>query len=155
MNRKPVHHASFSVERLYTSPRARVFSAFTDTESRRRWLIESDGWTVHAFAPPAAVAPGAVESSKFSPPGADVVLTNDTTYLDVQEDERLIFAYAMTIDGAPLSASLSTVEFLDDGAGTRLVLTEQGAYTGEDDVAGREHGTRLLLEALAREIGEA
>lgn len=155
MSRKPVHHASFSVERLYKSPRDRVFSAFTGTDSRRRWLIESDGWTVHAFAPPPAVAPGAVESSSFSPPGANVVITNDTTYLDVQENERLIFAYAMTIDGAPLSASLSTVEFLDDGAGTRLVLTEQGAYSGEDDVPGREHGTRLLLEALAKEIGEA
>lgn len=155
MNRKPVNHASFSVERLYKSPRTRVFSAFTRTHSRRRWLIESDGWTVHAFAPPAAVAPGAVESSRFSPPGADVVITNDTTYLDVQENERLIFAYAMTVSGEPLSSSLSTVEFLDDGAGTRLVLTEQGAYTGEDDVAGREHGTRLLLDALAKEIGEA
>ena len=155
MNRKPIHHASFSVERAYKSPRARVFSAFTGTDSRRRWLIESDGWTVHHFTPPATVAPGAAESSSFSPPGAGVVITNDTTYLDVQENERLIFAYAMTLGGEPLSSSLTTVEFLDDGAGTRLVLTEQGAYYGDEDVAGRRQGTTLLLEALAKEIGEA
>lgn len=155
MNRKPIHHASFSVERAYKSPRARVYKGFTDKASRRRWLIESDGWTVHHLNAPDEVRPGAVESSSFSPPGADVVLTNDTTFLDVQQDERLIFAYAMTLQGEPLSSSLTTVEFLGDGEGSRIVLTEQGAYYGDEDVAGRKQGMSLLLEALAREIGEA
>lgn len=155
MNRKPIHHASFSVERAYKSSRARVYKGFTDNASRRRWLIESDGWTIHHIDAPSEVRPGAVESSKFSPPGAEIVLTNDTTFLDVQEDERLIFAYAMTLEGEPLSSSLTTVEFLDDGNGSRIVLTEQGAYAGDEDVAGRKHGTSLLLEALAKEIGEA
>jgi len=39
------------------------------------------------------------------------------------------------------------------GSGTRLVFTEQGAYLdGYDDVAGREHGTRELLESLDKEL---
>lgn len=150
----PIHHASFSVERAYRSPRQRVFAAFTSVEARRRWLVETDGWTVHAYDPPAEVVPGAVESSRFSPPGADVVLTNDTTYLDVAPQERLIFAYAMTVDGKPLSSSLATVEFFDEGQGARIRFTEQGAYL-DGDVAGREAGTRELLDGLATELGEA
>lgn len=150
----PIHHASFTVERRYRAPRARVFAAFTEPEARRRWLVEADGWTVHSYDPPAAPVAGAVEKSSFSPPGADVVITNDSFFLEVAPGERVIFAYAMTAGGTPLSSSLTTAEFHDDGAGTRLLLTEQGAYHS-DDVAGREEGTRGLLEALAAELGEA
>jgi hypothetical protein len=39
------------------------------------------------------------------------------------------------------------------GGSTHLSLTEQGAYLeGFDDVAGREQGSRELLEALGREL---
>jgi hypothetical protein len=49
-----------------------------------------------------------------------------------------------------VSASIATIQLLAEGAGTRLVLTEQGAFLdGQDTPAAREHGTRELLEALA------
>ena len=42
-----------------------------------------------------------------------------------------------------------TVERSPEGAGTRLVLTEQGAYfDGFDDTGERERGTAELLGAL-------
>lgn len=53
-----------------------------------------------------------------------------------------------------MSVSLSTLEFEPDGDGTRLTLTEQGAFfTGSRDsdqeqVAGRTEGTSSLLDAL-------
>ena len=73
----------------------------------------------------------------------------------IQPDERIILAYAMAIDGVPLSGSLLTMEYLAEGSGTRLVLTEQGAYLGgKGDAAGREEGSRQLLESLARILGE-
>jgi uncharacterized protein YndB with AHSA1/START domain len=41
------------------------------------------------------------------------------------------------------------VEFKPEGKGTRLVITEQGAFlNGNDDPAGREMGTRILLDQL-------
>jgi hypothetical protein len=41
------------------------------------------------------------------------------------------------------------MELVPDGEGTRLVLTEHGAYLdGEDSAAMREHGTGELLNAL-------
>ncbi len=49
-----------------------------------------------------------------------------------------------------VSASIATIQLFAEGARTRLVLTEQGAFLdGQDTPAAREHGTRELLEALA------
>ena len=40
-----------------------------------------------------------------------------------------------------------------EGAGTRLILTEQGAFLdGYDDPALREHGTQGLLDALGASL---
>jgi uncharacterized protein YndB with AHSA1/START domain len=41
------------------------------------------------------------------------------------------------------------VEFKPAGTGTRLIYTEQGAFLdGEDKPEYREHGTKVLLDAL-------
>jgi hypothetical protein len=48
---------------------------------------------------------------------------------------------------------VATVELGPEGAGTRLVLTEQGAYfDGLDDTGERERGTAELLDALGAEL---
>ena len=69
---------------------------------------------------------------------------------DIVPNERIIYAYAMQIDGMPISVSLATVEFKPAGNGTRLIITEQGAFLDEFvDGGGREQGTRALLDRLA------
>ena len=143
-------HATFCLERVYDAAPARVFHAFTDRDARMRWFFKTDEWTLHEHSG-GELGVGKTESSRFSPPGADVIITNDSIYLDVAPNDRLIFAYAMTLGGAPLSSSLSTVEFRPEGRGTRLVFTEQGVYL-DGNVAGREHGTREMLETLAIEV---
>ncbi|MES2035873.1 MAG: SRPBCC family protein [Pseudomonadota bacterium] len=149
-----VTHATFCLERVYDAAPARVFHAFTDPAARDRWFFKTDSWTRHRHAGGEAVV-GAAESSAFSPPGADVVITNDSLYLDIVTNERLVFAYEMTVGGTRISASLTTVELRPEGKGTRLVFTEQGAYfagEGDNGLEGRIGGTRELLEALGAEI---
>lgn len=55
----------------------------------------------------------------------------------------------MTMADAPLSSSLVTISFHSDGTGTRLELTEQGAYF-DGNIAGREEGTRALLDEVEK-----
>ena len=44
---------------------------------------------------------------------------------------------------------LATIEFKAVAGGTRLVLTEQGAFLdGYDDAGSREHGTNLLVDKM-------
>lgn len=148
-----ITHATFFLERVYDATPARVFHAFTDPAARLRWFFKADSWSIHAHTG-GELAIGAQESSRFSPPGASVVITNDSIYLDVVENERVIFAYAMTINDAPLSSSLATIEFRPEGKGTRLVLTEQGAYL-DGNVEGRKAGSVDLLESLAVEVARA
>ena len=143
-------HATFCVERVYDATPARVFHAFTDRDARMRWFFKTDSWSLHEHSG-GEPAVGKTENSRFSPPGADVIITNDTTYLDVAPNERLIFAYAMTLGGAPLSSSLSTAEFRPEGKGTRLVFTEQGVYL-DGNVAGRIEGTEAMLGTLGEEL---
>lgn len=144
-------HGSFTLDRLYDAPVSNVFSAYVEAEARYRWLVSSDGWTVHEYKPAAYAGAGAQEFSSFSPPGADVVITNETTFLEVRDGECVILAYAMTVGGAPLSSSLLTAEFRAEGEQTRLLLTEQGAYR-DGNIEDRKEGTRGLLEQLATEV---
>lgn len=152
MSVDPVVHASFTIERSYAAAPARVFAAFSDPAQKRRWLAEGEGWDVELFDVDFRV--GGFERGRFRYRGGPLI-TNDTVYQVIQPDRRIILAYAMTIDGAPLSGSLLTIEFEAVGSGTRLVLTEQGAYLdGQDGPVHREQGSRELLDKLASELGE-
>ena len=70
-------------------------------------------------------------------------------------DQRIVYAYRMTIDGVPMSSSLATIEMRPDADGTHLTLTEYGVYfdgfreTGHE---GREHGTGWLLDKLGQSL---
>jgi uncharacterized protein YndB with AHSA1/START domain len=78
---------------------------------------------------------------------------NETVYLDIVPERRIIFAYSMTMSGTPFSASLSTIRFTPEGSGTRLAYTEQAAFLdGKDRAEDREADCRGLLEALAAHL---
>jgi uncharacterized protein YndB with AHSA1/START domain len=81
------------------------------------------------------------------------VHTFDAHYQDIVTNERIIYTYVMYIDETRISISLATIEFKPAKAGTRLILTEQGAYLDGYDTPGlREQGTRDLLDALDAEL---
>lgn len=147
-----VLHASFTIERTFKHPAARVFAAFKDPVKRRRWFVEDAGFVIHDYALDFRV--GAHEGGSFSF-GDGPKVTNDTYYLDIVDNERMVFAYAMTVGGKPLSSSLTTIQLVADGAGTKLTYTEQGAFIDgkPEDLKGREEGTKGLFERLAAELG--
>jgi uncharacterized protein YndB with AHSA1/START domain len=145
-----VVHSSFSVERTYPSSRARVFAAFSNQAAKRRWFAEGEGWEVDEFSLDFRV--GGREISRFRFKGGPP-MGNDTIYLDIVPDRRIVFAYTMTAGGARISVSLATVQITPSAGGTRLVYTEQGVFfDGADKPALREAGSRELLEKLAEEL---
>ncbi|MFG1359661.1 SRPBCC family protein [Xanthobacter pseudotagetidis] len=147
---RPVTHASFTLQRTYPRAPEVVFAAIASPSAKRRWLVEGEGFEVVSYEP--GFGAGAFERSSFRFKGGPLV-RNDTVYLDVNENRRIIFAYSMSLEGTPMSSSLVTMLLEPAPGGTRLTLTEQGAYLeGFDDVAGREQGTRELLERLHQDI---
>ncbi|HBO83270.1 MAG TPA: polyketide cyclase, partial [Cupriavidus sp.] len=78
-----------------------------------------------------------------------LVSTFDAVYFDVIPNERLVYSYEMHMGERKISVSLATFELKRAGQGTRLVMTEQGAFLdGYDDAGSREHGSGLLLDAI-------
>jgi uncharacterized protein YndB with AHSA1/START domain len=147
-----IHHGTFTIERIYTAPQALVFSAFEDTDAKRRWFVQGDDekWQVESFETDFRV--GGTERSRFRYAGGPLI-SNDTIYLDIAANERIIIAYTMAAEGNIFSSSMSTIRFEPHGKGTKLTYTEQGAYFGEaNQIAGREEGTKGLFDSLAKEL---
>ena len=153
-----VAHGTFTIERRYDASPDRVFRAWSDPIAFRRWFVEAPGATIHDWRHDFRVGGGGGGRYRFGGEENDVGF-NDTIFLDIVENRRIILSYVM---GRELgnerrrdSASLATIELVADGAGTRLIYTEQGAYFGEDGGAHiplREEGCTGMLENLAREL---
>jgi uncharacterized protein YndB with AHSA1/START domain len=82
-------------------------------------------------------------------------ISNETVYLDIVENRRIISAYTMAKDDRRISASIATVDLVPEGSGTRVVFTEQAAFLdGLDKVEYRRSGWEQLIGFLAAELGE-
>jgi uncharacterized protein YndB with AHSA1/START domain len=80
-------------------------------------------------------------------------MTTDCVYLDIIDGQRIVFAYSMTVGGAPMSSSLGCMEFSKVAGGTQLLFTEHTAFVdGNDGSAARREGSLGLLESLALEL---
>ena len=63
-NESSVVHSTFSIERAYAATPSRVFFAFADQQTKRRWFAEGEGWEIHEFTADFEV--GGYERSWFS-----------------------------------------------------------------------------------------
>ena len=147
MNERSVHHATFSIERVYDATPERVFAAWADPEAKAIWNACHEDWipTLHEFD----FRVGGHERLHTGPKGGPVHKF-DATYFDIVENERIVYAYEMHLDDARISVSLATIEIRAVDEGTQLIFTEQGAFfDGHVDVAEREEGTSVGLSRLA------
>jgi len=150
MTARSAAHTSFVLERRLKAAPARVFAAWADIDAKRRWSdchaeVGTLDYTMDFHV-------GGHEIHRaILPDGREQLV--DKVFLEIAPDARIIFAYAMEAGGRHLSASLVTVEFHADGAGTRLSLTEQLAYLdGHDDLDQRIEGTAEGLDRLVLEL---
>ena len=147
MSERSVEHDTFTIERTYDAPPGRVFSAWADPAAKARWFGPGESHEMDFRVG------GREHLSVRGPDGASYSF--DSRFQDIVPDQRIVHAYDMHREQTRISVSLATIEFKPAGEGTRLVLTEQGAFLdGEDDPALRVQGTGGLLERLAAELGE-
>jgi uncharacterized protein YndB with AHSA1/START domain len=146
MTDRTVTHTTFAIERAYPVTPPVVFAAFADPELKERWFTMPPDWvdTDHTLD----FRVGGREVNRGGPTEGPVHLF-DARYQDIVENERIVYAYDLYLDGRRISVSLATIELAAAGAGTRMTLTEQGAFLdGLEDPVEREHGTNILVDAL-------
>jgi uncharacterized protein YndB with AHSA1/START domain len=143
-------HKSFVIDRTFKASVERVFHALANPEKKRRWFAESTGFHIDSYTLDFQV--GGFERTRFrfgdGPP-----MTNDCVYMDIVKNERVVFAYSMTLAGAPMSSSLGSMELSSTPDGTRLRFTEHTAFVdGNDGSAARREGTEGLFDRLVQEL---
>ena len=146
MSPRSAAHGTFALERVYDAAPARVFKAWADPAIKARWFVAPADWLQLERSMDFRI--GGTERLRGRK-GSGIVSTFDSVYHDIVPDQRIIYSYDMHLDERHISVSLATVELKAEGAGTRVVITEQGAFLdGYDDGGSRERGTRILLDQL-------
>jgi uncharacterized protein YndB with AHSA1/START domain len=150
-SQRSVQHATFVIEREFAFPPARVFAAWADPKAKSKWFGGPSGqWTPLERQMEFRI--GGRERAKGRWAGGRVT-DFQATYHDIVPDQRIVYSYAMHVDDKRISVSLATIEFAPSGRGTKLVLTEQGAFLdGYDDAGSRERGTGALMDALTKSL---
>jgi uncharacterized protein YndB with AHSA1/START domain len=140
-----VTHATFTLERVYPAPPQRVFAAWSDPTAKARWFAGGNADHELDFRVGGReIARGTHDNQ---------VMTFESHYQDIVPDERIVFASSLHQGTALATVSVTTVELRPDADGTRLLLTEYGAFLdGHEEPAWREQGTADQLAALAKEL---
>lgn len=142
-------HATLVMERRYSASPKRVFDAWGNVEARKRWSAPTPEIGIE------------YEASEFREGGRDVsyCVENgkrahlaEVTYLDIRQDQSIVFAEAVSLHGAKLSTALISVELLPHGAGTELPLTMQIAAFDAEMENGYQFGWSAALDNLAEEF---
>lgn len=150
MTDRSVTHATFVLEHAYPVPPGRVFDAWADPAVKTRWFTGA----LDPAAAPMKVdfRVGGTERTVSRTDGGSVIVY-EGMFRDIVPGERIVVANWIDVDGQRISVSQFTAEFRAEGSGTRLVVTEQGAYLdGHDSPDSRAIGIRAQLQALAAEL---
>jgi uncharacterized protein YndB with AHSA1/START domain len=150
----PARHGEFRLDRELPAPRAEVFRAFGDPETRRRWFRVPGRSATMEHALDFRVGGTEAAGNVFVSGTVEERLAYRSRFLDIVPDARIVLAYDIEVDGVRRWISLVTVELADAPAGTRLTWTEQYTWLvptgdGSDDVPHLRGGTGLLLNGLS------
>jgi uncharacterized protein YndB with AHSA1/START domain len=148
MTTRSVTHSTFTLERAYAASPAVVFHAWADQATKALWFA-GEGST-HALD----FREGGIETARGEHDGSQIAF--ETTYHEIIDNERINYTSTMRFGDALTTTSLTSVEFQPDGEGTRLVLTEHGAYLdGHELPEWREGGTGEQLDKLGKVLADA
>ena len=155
MSEPTVIHDTFTLERTYDAPLARVFAFLAEPQKKRRWYAAVEGRDVVAFD--MDFRSGGVERLAIrlgqDTPFPGTVVENASRYEDIVADRRVVVSGSMTLAERRISSHLVTFELVEEGGSTTLRLTHQAAfYEGADGPAMRKGGWEALLASLGQAI---
>ncbi len=112
------------LRRTYPAPRERVFRAWTDERELEKWYTPGDDtWSVRVTEFTLRV--GGQFQVEFGPPG-EVPYVETSVYEKIDPPALLVFRTRLTNGENLIAETHCTIDFIDRGATTDLVMTETG-----------------------------
>ncbi len=150
-----VVHGSFTIRRELPHAPERVFAAWSDPKAKAAWFSGPSGqWTPLEREMDFRVGGRERAKGRWT---SGVITDFQAHYLDILPLARIVYSYNMHVDERKISVSLATIQLVPaqvgGKAGTKMILTEQGAFLdGYDDAGSRERGTGSLMDALEKSL---
>ena len=146
-----VDHRSFVIERVLPGSPAHAFRFWSEHDLKRRWNACHPDWQVIEDRFDFRV--DGVESMIWRmPDGTEQQML--AHFLEVHPRQRIVYAYTMRTNGAPISSSLVTVELNGRDRQTLMTFTEQAVFANPSDGDIRESGTGIGFSRLQDVMGE-
>ena len=144
-----LQHETVVLERVFDAPVSRVFAAFAEPAARMRWAVPQ-GERIEYLQTDFAV--GGRDVFRCGPPDA-MDYQGDVRYELIQPDRCIVYTESMSTAGRPLSAALTSVEFVPQAGRTQVVVTAQVASIDGSRMAdGYRQGWTAVLARLVEEL---
>lgn len=147
MTRSAEAHTTFVIERTLPATPESAFAAWATKEMKESWSsCHTDAYDVDYGLD---FRIGGSEHNRARENGRDVFIY-EARFLDIVENDRIIYAYDMLIGAQRVSCSLVTVTFRAAGSGTLMTFTEQAVFLDAhaDDAHQRQAGTEDGFDRL-------
>jgi len=134
-----ITHDTFTIERSYQAAPAQTFAAWADPELKAQWFPPAEEFDFRV---------GGREIVSGSELGGPV-FRSVATFHEIVPDTRIVYTIIIDMETTRISVNVVTVEFAEEGDGTRLVYTEQCAFLdGLDSVEVHRLGSHDFLDKL-------
>ena len=151
ITRGTVAHGSFTLERTYPMPPRTVFDAWASRDAKDAWFGHGDDFLASVEEYRLDFRVGGEERLVGVLGGSGNRFEYNSVYGDIVDGERIVATYEVLLNGRRISVSLLTVELEPVEGGTRLTMTEQGAFLdGIDTNEQRREGATDSLGNLER-----
>lgn len=148
---KTVDHRTFVIVRDLPGSPAHAFRFWADHALKRRWNACHPDWQVLEDRFDFRID-GQESMVWRMPDGTEQAML--AHFLEIHPRQRIVYAYTMRTDGAPISSSLVTVEFEGRGKHTTMTFTEQAVFVHPADGDIRESGTGLGFSRLQQAMSD-
>ena len=132
------------VRRVVSAPRTEVFQLWIDAERMPQWILDGGTATLD-------VRVGGKYHLDMHYQGKSY--PHDGEYLEISPPERLVFTWIS--EGTNWKPSIVTIELIERGEKTEVVLTHEGLPNDPDSAKSHEQGWIEILEWLERLVSGA
>lgn len=142
-----VEATSLTLRRTFNVPRARVFDAWTRPELLKHWWHADPGWFTEIAE--FDLREGGQYRLGMRDPAMDAPYVCFGEIQELRAPERLVYTWAWEPPARDTGKSLVTVEFLEHGEITEVVITHE-RFANEQDAREHSEGWTGCLDALTR-----